>query len=126
MEALETLKTKKSWAVIGVTPKQEKYGYRIYKKLQELHKDVYGVSPIYSDIEGVPTYPNLGAIKDPIDVVVFVVNKKLAVAYFEEMAQLHLSTAWLQPGTYDEASLAAIPKDIAVIRDCVLFQSEFL
>ena len=34
------------FAVVGVTPNQEKYGYKIFKRLLEKGYQTYGVSPI--------------------------------------------------------------------------------
>ncbi len=47
------VREKKSWAVIGVTPKKKinlviKYG----KKLKEHDYEVYGINPNYHEIEG--------------------------------------------------------------------------
>lgn len=127
MNALEILKEKQNWAVIGVTPKHDKYGYKVYKKLCDLKKTVYPVSPVYPDIEGNPTYPNLSSINQNIDVVVFIVNKKFGQSYLEEMKKLNLPIAWMQPGTYDEAFLDSFAEaNIQTICDCVLIQSGYL
>lgn len=127
MNYTDILKTKQHWAVIGVSAKEDKYGYKVYAKLKELGKTVYGVSPVYKEIDGDPTYENLAAVHQPIDVVVFIVNKKFGKSYVDEMAKLHLHLAWMQPGTYDDELLAYMKeREITPILDCVLVQSENL
>ena len=90
MEAKEILLNKQNFAVIGVTTNQEKYGYKIYQRLKKLNKNVYGVSPIYNELNGETIYPNLSSIDNQIDVAVFVVNPKIALIYIEAVSYTHL------------------------------------
>jgi len=127
MNSTEILRKYKSFAVIGVTTNTEKYGYKVYQKLKELNKIVYGISPIYSDIDGDPTYPSLESVGKPIDIAVFIVNKKFGLSYLEEVQDLGIKYAWMQPGTYDEDFLGIIKdKGITPIPDCVLIQADYL
>ena len=102
------------FAVVGVTPNQEKYGYKIFKRLLEKGYQTYGVSPIYQNIDDYHIYPHLEAIDHPIDVVVFVVNPKYAYDYIDEMSGIGIRYAWMQPGTYDDQLLQYM-KDLSLI-----------
>lgn len=77
MNAKDVLTNHQNFAVTGVTNSQEKYGYKIYQCLKNIGKTVYAISPLYKNIEEIPTYPNLSAINNKIDTAVFVVNPKL-------------------------------------------------
>lgn len=127
MYAREVLKKSQSFAVIGVTTNQEKYGYRIYQFLKEINKTVYGVSPIYKEVAGDITYPNLAAIKDKVDVAVFVVNPKLSMDYLKECIDLGIKHIWLQPGTYDNELINVIKENnLNYYLNCVLVEGQFL
>ena len=108
------------FAVVGVTPNQEKYGYKIFKRLLEKGYQTYGVSPIYQNIDDIPTYPNLEAIDHPIDVVVFVVSPKYAYDYVDEMSGIGIRYAWMQPGTYDDQLLQYM-QDQGITCSCLYF-----
>ena len=127
MEAKDVLKNYQNFAVIGVTTNHEKYGYKIFKCLKELGKTVYGVSPIYKEIDGEATFPNLSAIKNPVDVAVFVVSPKFGSDYVKECSSLNIEKIWLQPGTYDDNLMQEI-KDLKLeyYQNCVLVESDNL
>ena len=125
MEAKEILLNKQNFAVIGVTTNQEKYGYKIYQRLKKLNKNVYGVSPIYNELNGETIYPNLSSIDNQIDVAVFVVNPKIALIYIEECKKLKIKNIWLQPGTYDDNLIKIIKESkLNYYLNCVLVESE--
>ena len=113
------------FAVVGVTPSQEKYGYKIFKRLLEKGYQTYGVSPIYQNIDDYHIYPHLEAIDHPIDVVVFVVNPKYAYDYIDEMSGIGIRYAWMQPGTYDDQLLQYMKdQGITPILACILVETE--
>ena len=125
MNAKNVLKDYQNFAVIGVTNNHEKYGYKIYQRLKQLNKTVYGISPIYKDIEGAITYPSLSAINKKIDVAVFVVNPKFGIEYIKECQKLMINHIWLQPGTYDDALISLLKdSNINYYLNCVLVESE--
>ena len=85
------------FAVVGVTPNQEKYGYKIFKRL----------------------------IDHPIDVVVFVVSPKYAYDYVDEMSGIGIRYAWMQPGTYDDQLLQYMhDQGITPVPACILVETE--
>lgn len=125
MNAKDILTNYQNFAVIGVTNNQEKYGYKIYQRLKNIGKTVYGISPVYKDIEGTLTYPNLSAINNRIDVAIFVVNPKFGIDYVKECQKLGIKHIWLQPGTYNDDLISMI-KDAKInyYPNCVLLESQ--
>lgn len=112
------------FAVIGVSQNKEKYGFKIYQRLKDRGYDVYGISPIYNNVDGDLLYPSLEDIDHPIDVVVFVVKKEHAYNYVDEMAGLGVHYAWMQPNTYDDELLEYM-KNIGItpIIGCILVET---
>lgn len=112
------------FAVIGVSVDKEKFGYKIFKRLIDRSYQTYGISPKYESIDGIPLYSTLEAIEHPIDVVVFVVNKKFAYDYVDEMTGLGIRYAWMQPGTYDNELLEYMKNvGITPILACILVET---
>lgn len=125
MEANELLNTYSRFVVIGVTTDSEKYGYKIYQCLKRHHYDVFGVSPIYKEVEGDVLYPNLNSIPKKVDVAVFVVSPKYGYDYIKQCLELNIHYIWLQPGTYDDEFLAYLDTlPIHYYLDCVLRRLE--
>lgn len=124
MEPQEILKKFKHFAVLGVTSNTDKFGYKIFKRLIDKQYDVYGVSPIYDTVDHYKMYSSLTKIQKPIDVVVFVVNKKYAYDYVDQMHTLGIRYAWMQPNTYDEDLIEYMKlQGIEPIFACVLVET---
>ena len=125
MKSIDILRDFKNFAVLGATTDTKKYGYKIVQRLCEIGKTVYPVSPKYDEVYGLKAYKDLLEIERPIDVVVFVINKKFASQYIAEMRELGIGFAWMQPGTYDYILIKDIQSlGITPIKDCVLIVSK--
>lgn len=123
MNYKEILLQAKNIAVVGVTPNKEKYGYKIYQKLKETKATIWGVSPLYSQIEQDLIYPDLISIPSTIDLVVMVVSPEKGISYINQCQEKAIPLIWLQPHTYDEALLEAIHQaNIQSIQACVLVE----
>lgn len=112
------------FAVIGVSPNKEKYGYKVFQRLKACGYDTYGVSPLYDQVDNNQLYSSLEDIKHPIDVVVFVTKKEHAYNYVDEMTGLGIHYAWMQPHTYDDTLLDYMKSvGITPILACVLVET---
>ena len=127
MKSIDILRDFKNFAVLGATIDEEKYGFKIVQRLCEIGKTVYPIAPKYEEVNSLKAYKSLLAIERPIDVVVFVINKKFASQYIAEMRELGIGFAWMQPGTYDDNLINDIQSlGITPIKDCVLIVSKEL
>ena len=124
MNPKEILNKYYNFAVIGVSQHKDKFGYKIYHRLRERGYNVYGISPIYDCVDDIHLYSSLEEVEQPIDVVVFVVNKKFAYDYIDEMIGLGIHYAWMQPNTYDDELLEYMKNvGITPILACVLVET---
>ena len=124
MEAKEIIDTYKNFVVIGVTNNQDKYGYKIFKRLLDLGYTTYGVSPKYIEVLGQRLYKDLTSITSQIDVAVFVVSVKYGKDYIDQCSQLGIKHIWLQPGTYDKELLKYIEdKQLNSYQNCILVET---
>lgn len=116
----------KVWAVIGVTPNQQKFGYKIWKKLRQKNYEVYPVNPKYTDVEGEKCYRALKELPQTPDVVNFVVPPQVSLKALDEAKELGIKYLWFQPGTADE-EVINLAEDMGfeiVFHDCVLVALE--
>lgn len=93
----DMLKLKK-WAVVGATDNTEKFGYKIFKCLQQAGYDVTPVNPGIDEVLGVKCYPSLNDMPVKPEAVDVVVAPKIGERIVEECAQLGIKNVWLQPG----------------------------
>ena len=92
----------KKWAVVGVSAKKDKWGYKIWKILKDHGYETYGVNPNYEEIEGEKIYKSLADLPVKVDVIDVVVPKNLTMVSLEEAKELGIEYIFLQPGTYDD------------------------
>lgn len=98
----EMLKLKK-WAVVGATNNPEKFGYKIFKALQQSGYEVVPVNPGIEEVLGVKCYPSLDVLPDQPEAVDVVVSPKIGEKIVETCAQLGIKNVWLQPGADAES-----------------------
>ncbi|WXR61698.1 CoA-binding protein [Peptostreptococcaceae bacterium AGR-M142] len=101
---VEMLK-KKKWVVVGVTQDQDKFGYKIFKRLKAKGFTVYGVNPKYDEIDGEKIYKSILEIDDDIDCVSMVVSPKISIKVIDEIVKSNINYVWFQPGAFDEEVL---------------------
>ena len=110
----------KTWAVVGVTKKKERYGYKIWKVLKEHDYTVYGVSPNYDVLEGDKLYKKVSDIPDKVDVVDMVVSPKIGIDLLEGIKEAGVRYVFFQPGThYEKIIKKAEELDLEYLIDCV-------
>ena len=120
MTPKEMLK-QKVWAVIGVTQDEEKYGYKIYKRLKEYGYEVYPITPKYQEIDGDQAFKSIKDLPKAPDIVNFVVNPRIGLEIVKECSELGIKNIWLQPGTIsDELLDLCLEKEIHAEQGCVL------
>lgn len=121
---IQEMLEKPIWAVVGATQNKDKFGYRIFNRLNDAGYEVYPVNPFYSEIECSECYPSLKALPVIPDCVNMVVGPAKAAPFIEEAAELGIKRMWFQPGAFDDATIAlAESKGISVVYyNCVLVE----
>lgn len=95
-----------TWAVMGVSRDEAKFGTRVYRALQAHGRQVYGVNPRLDNLDGEPVYPSLAALPVRPDVVDVVVPPAAARGILEDCLRLGIRQVWFQPGAEDAAAIA--------------------
>ncbi|NLL81578.1 MAG: CoA-binding protein [Tissierellia bacterium] len=106
MSIRQEMLDKKIWAVVGVSGKKEKWGYRLYNILKENDYKVYGVSPNYDEIEGDRVYHSLKDVPEKVDVINMVVSPRISINILGEANSLGIEYVFFQPGSYNNEVVA--------------------
>lgn len=118
-EALE----KQTWAVVGATDKEEKFGNKIFKHLNARGKIVYPIHPKLKYLDGEICYASLIDLPVKPDVVVFVVPEVVGLKTLDDCKKKGVEVVWLQPGADTVAVVEKANKlGINVIESCVLVE----
>ena len=115
-------------AVVGVSRSDYKYGTRVYRTLKARGYDVVPVNPNMDTFDGVTSYPNLGAIPEPVEAAVIIIPPPKVSAILREAAELGIRHLWLQPGAEsDEAVALADELGLNLVYDaCVMVKAPFV
>lgn len=121
MNAYEVMVSHQNFVVIGMSDNPDRYSYKVYKKLQEYNKTVYGVNPRLESVEGEAVYNDLTEVPKSIDIAILMVNPKIGIDYIKEIKAQNIPYLWIQPGAEsDEIIEKAKSLDLTVIESCVL------
>lgn len=96
---------KKSIAVIGVSHKEDKFGYRIFRDLLNSGYGVRGVNPAGGEVLGQKIYRSLLEIDPAPEMVLTVVNPSVTERIVEECRQRGIKEIWMQPGSESGAAV---------------------
>ncbi|MBZ9633229.1 CoA-binding protein [Clostridium sp. FP1] len=100
----EMVKMKK-WALIGASPDESKFGYKILMLLKKKGYTVYGINPKYDEINGTVIYHSLKDLPEKVDAVSVIVNPNVALKALDEIVECEIENVWFQPGSYNQQVL---------------------
>jgi uncharacterized protein len=92
----------RTWSLLGATPDESRFGYKILKRLDEKGYKVYGINPKYDEIAGMKIYHSIEDLPQGIEAVNIIVNPKVAINSLEKFKEAGIKNLWFQPGSFDE------------------------
>lgn len=108
-------------AVLGASPKKDRYANKAIHMLQEYNHEVVPVNPAFDVIEEIPCEPSLGSIKGDIDTLTLYVNPKRGLEYLDEIIALKPKRVIMNPGTEsDEIAQKLEEIGVEVVQACTL------
>lgn len=114
------------YAVVGASNNEEKYGYKVFKDLIDAGYKIVPINPNEKEILGEKVYPNISALQEKIDVVIFVTPPVVTEKVLEETKTLGIKNIWLQPGAQSDAAIEFCKKNgIECIHDtCIMIEKK--
>ena len=109
-------------AVLGASNDPAKYGNIIVKNLLRHGYTVLPVHPSEPTIAGLPAHARVADIGGRLDIVNVVVPPKVTLRLIDELDAPQFDTLWLQPGSFDDAVVAAANAKFSrvVVGDCIM------
>lgn len=127
MGKVDNFFTSSSFAVVGATPRQEKFGYKVFKRLQKLGKPVYPIHPKADEIDGEKVFTALSELPEVPEAVNIIVSSKITEKVVEQCKKLGIKKIWMQPGAESATAIQFCEdNNIEVVHnDCVLVHNEY-
>ncbi len=108
-------------AVIGASPKEDRYSNKAIRLLKEYNHTSVPVAPRYKEIEGETTYQNLEDIPEKVDTVTMYVGPKRQGPIIDEIIKLAPKRVIFNPGTENKEAEERLKKEgIDVLEACTL------
>jgi predicted CoA-binding protein len=124
--AVQDFLAQRTLAVVGASRDGKKFGNKVYKDLIRKGYRTYPVNPNAEEIEGQPCYPNLSALPEPADGLVFVVPPAETEKVVREAAEVGIPRVWMQQGSESEEAIRFCEENgISVVSgECILMFAE--
>jgi predicted CoA-binding protein len=124
--AVEDFLGQRTLAGVGASRDEKKFGNKVYKGLMRKGYQTFPVNPNAEEIDGQPCYPDLRALPEAVDGVVFVVPPAQTEKMVRELAELGIARVWMQQGSESAAAIRYCQEnDISVVADeCILMFAE--
>lgn len=108
-------------AVLGASPKKERYSNRAVNELAAHGHQVFPVHPKFEQIDGHRCYPDLAAIPEKIDTLTLYVGAAGTTPLIDTILSLKPARIIMNPGAEnDELEQRAQQQNIEVVRGCTL------
>jgi len=92
----------KRWALLGATTDTTRFGYKIFRELEDRGYTVYGINPKYDSIDGIKLYKSIEELPELIDGINVIVNPKITLEAIPKIKAKGIKNVWFQPGSCNE------------------------
>lgn len=96
----------KRWALLGATEDKSKFGYKIFRTLEDKGYTVYGINPKYDTIDGIKVYKDIAEVPEVVEGINIIVNPKIALASLPAIKAKGIKNLWFQPGSFNDEVIA--------------------
>jgi predicted CoA-binding protein len=93
-------------AVCGATPRRDKWGWRVFKRLLDEGYDVIPVHPLAPAVENIPCYTSLLEIPGGVEAVSVITPPSVSPQIVRDAAEIGRPPCWFQPGASSPEALA--------------------
>jgi len=98
------LKNTSTIAVVGLSPKPNRPSNQVAQYLKDAGYTIIPVNPGQDTLLGLPCYPSLQAIPEPVDMVDIFRRSEFVLPIVEEAIAIKAKVVWMQSGIINEAA----------------------
>jgi uncharacterized protein len=103
----------KRFAVAGASTDRTKYGNKVLRALAGHGKNVVGLHPTETEVEGIDTYKSIADVPEPIECLSIVTPPPVTEKIVAQAIQAGVKSIWMQPGA-EHAGAIQLAKDHGV------------
>ena len=92
-------------AVVGASTNRVKYGNKVLRCYVQHGRPVFPVNPRAQEVEGLPAYPDLASLPEPVHGISVITPPKVTEQVVEEAAKNGIRHIWMQPGAENPAAV---------------------
>lgn len=108
-------------AVLGASPKSDRYSNKALHRLQAAGYRVIPVNPGQAEIDGLPAVAALSSISEALDTVTLYVSSQRVPDHLPELLALKPRRVIFNPGTENPAAMDALAEaGVEVVEGCTL------
>jgi predicted CoA-binding protein len=112
---------KRNVAVLGASPKRERYSNEALRLLGRFDYRPRPVNPAFEEIEGLTCFPNLASISEPIHTITLYLGPARSTPLIAEILAANPQRIIMNPGAEnEELAAAASSAGIEVVEACTL------
>ena len=112
---------KRNVAVLGASPKPERYSNEAVRLLGRFDYRPLPVNPAFEEIEGLTCFPNLASISEPIHTITLYLGPARSTPLIDEILAANPQRIIMNPGAEnEELAAAASSAGIEVVEACTL------
>ncbi|MES2767129.1 MAG: CoA-binding protein [Bacteroidota bacterium] len=111
----------KNVAVLGASPKPDRFANKAVRMLMRHGYTVFPVNPAFPEVEGLKCFKTLDEITEPIDTITMYLGEKNSMPLIDDILKAHPRRIILNPGAHNNTlEEKATEKGIQVEHDCTL------
>jgi uncharacterized protein len=115
------MKTPETVAILGASPKQDRYAYRAFEMLREHGHRPVPINPAFDDILGEQCYPTIAEVPKPIDTVTMYLGAARSNPLIDEIILAKPRRIIMNPGAENPVlAEKAEAAGIEVVEGCTL------
>jgi predicted CoA-binding protein len=117
------LKEYRTVAVVGLSSDPKRPSYKVASYLAQHGYEIIPVNPNADEILGKPSYPDLGSIPEPAEVVDIFRRSEEVMPVVDEAIKIGAKVVWMQEGVINEtAASRARDAGLLVVMDKCMFK----
>ena len=93
------------YAVVGASPKREKYGNKVFRCYLQHGYVAYPVHPKATEVEGRPCFPSLGELPESVRGISVITPPPMTDRIVEEAHAAGIEFVWMQPGAESQTAI---------------------
>ena len=116
----------KKLAVVGASRSQNKFGNVVFRELKQRNYQVFPINSQAKTIEGVPCWPDLKSLPEPVDGAVFVVPPAVTEHVVKDAKEAGIPRIWMQYGSHSQDAVDFCKENnmTVVANECIMMFAE--